>query len=59
MIPKYIYNEFEYIFYDDRHVEPIIKHFLFLVKLRIDKLDHPAIITEWIHNMDTSAHLEQ
>ena len=31
----------------------------FFVKQRLDKLEHPSIITKWIHNMDTDTYMEQ
>ena len=59
VITTYVYNELESSWYDDRHVEPIIKYIQFLVKQRLNKLEHSDIITEWIHNIDTAAYLEQ
>ena len=58
MITNDVYNEFESSWYDDRYVESTIEKFHFFVRQRLDKLEHPALITEWIHNMDTASYLE-
>ena len=57
VITKDVYNKFLSIWYDERHIEPIIEKFRFFVKQRLDELEHPYLVTEWIHNMDTSAYL--
>ena len=37
----------------------ILNSYIFLVKQNIEKLGDPSLITEWTHNMDKAAFLEQ
>ena len=59
MIPRYVYDNFQSRFYDERYVKLYIDQFQFFVKQRLDKLEHPSLITEWTYNMDTSAYVKQ
>ena len=40
-------------------LNPLPNSFNFFVKQRLDKIEHPALITEWTHNMVTSDYLLQ
>ena len=59
MITKDVYNKFQPNWYDERHVETIIKPIQFSVKQRLGKIKHPKLIAELFHNMDTAAYMIQ
>ena len=59
VITKDVYDTFQSSWYYERYIETIIEQIQFFVKQCLDKLEHPALITEWIQNMDTDAYLEQ
>ena len=55
LILRDIYYEFSFRFYEEIFVKPIIEQFFF-VKQRLEKLEHPALITERTHNIDTDSY---
>ena len=59
MIPRDLYDIFQSHFYDERHVKLYTEPFQFFVKQRLDELEHPSLITEWNHNMDTASYMKQ
>ena len=59
VITRDVYDKFMYIWYDERHVKPYTEQFNFLSNNVFDKFEHPDLITEWIHNMDTYASTEK
>ena len=58
-IKKDAYETFISSWYYERHVEPLTKTLHFSVEQRLGELEHPVLVTEWIHSMDTAAYICQ
>ena len=52
-----VYENYVSNYYDDCHVQSYNLKLIFF-KQRLDELDHPALITEWISNMDEDANIK-
>ena len=59
LIRRDVCDEHQSIFDDKRHVKLYTEQFQYFGQKCLDEIEHPDLISEWNHNMDTAVYLKQ